>query len=88
MPSKSASPEAAQKRVWKAEIKDLEKARGKVEKDFETGRRLAFAEMTKANKAAALAQKNYNDLLKRHDKKRPRALASINSRIAILRGRL
>ena len=81
MPAKSTSPEAAQQRVWKAEIKDLEKRRRLVCRDF----RVELTRLHKANLAARRALAKYEMRL---EKLRPRALAEIQRRIAFLTGRI
>ena len=82
MPAKpSASPEAAQVRVWKAELKDLAKQRRKVIRDFTT----AWSQLNKAAKAANRALAVFEA---REKKTKPRALASIDRRVGILHGRI
>lgn len=81
MPAKSKSPEAAQRKVWSAEIKTLEGNRRKVKRDFDKERdRLWKAFMTARKKLDAYDAKA--------EKALPRALAKFDSRIAVLRGRL
>jgi hypothetical protein len=88
MPAKKTSPEAAQRKVWKAEIKQLEANRRKVAKDFKTERDKAAKASFHAQK---VADKLYADFIRirgRHQKAEPRALKSFDSRIAVLKGRL
>lgn len=81
MPRKSTSPEAAQKRVWKAERKTLGRAYCKVLNDA-----------NKAQKAAAkklmAAKREYDATINRIDREVPKATKSIERRIAILDGRI
>lgn len=76
-----ASHDAAQKRVWKQDLKQLESMRRKVGKDFDAARKpLERAFLTARRKLAAFD--------KREEKLRPRALAKINRRVSIVKGRL
>ena len=81
MPAKSKSPEAAQRKVWKAELSTLEKSRRKVDRDFDK-------EANRLHQIALVAKRKENAYCDRMKKARPRALAKIDSRIAVLRGRL
>lgn len=81
MPAKSLSPEAAQQRVWKAEVKDLQKRRRKVDRDFKR----ELTRLRKAELAALRARVKYE---LRVDRLRPRAINDIDRRIGILNGRI
>ena len=81
MPAKSLSPEAAQKRVWKQEMKTLGRNYRKI-----------LSDALKSRKAAArdvrTAQRKYAAIVKRIDTQVPRATAAIERRVAILEGRI
>jgi hypothetical protein len=81
MPAKSKSPEAAQRKVWKTELSTLEKSRRKVDRDFDR-------EADRLHKATIAAKRKENAYCEKIKKARPRAMAKIDSRIAVLRGRL
>ena len=81
MPAKSKSPEAAQKKVWKAELKTLSRNRGKILSDA------AKAERT-ATKEFAAAGRKYKAAIDRIKREVPKATKSIDRRIAILEGRI
>ena len=81
MPSKSKSPEAAQRKVWKAELTTLERNRRKVERDFDKERH-------RLHQAAIAAKRKEEDFCRKAEKSQPRALAKFDSRIAVLKGRL
>jgi hypothetical protein len=88
MPAKSKSPEAAQRKVWKAELKSLEANRRKVAKDFVSARKEAQAAVIMARKSLNAANASAARLHARHLKLEPAALRNIDRRIAILNGRL
>lgn len=88
MPAKKTSPEAAQRKVWKAEIKQLEANRRKVAKDFLNERKKAQAAVLAARKALNAANAASARMHARHLKAEPRAVKAIESRIAVLKGRL
>lgn len=81
MPAKNISPEAAQRKLWAAEIKTHEKAARKVKADFSHEQKRLIAESTAADKAC-------KKFMIRAEKQLPKQLAAIESRIAILKGRL
>lgn len=81
MPTKSLSPEEAQKRVWKAEIATLKKNRRKVELDIKKARRVALAEFL-------AAERKFKKTDARLVKVLPRTTNPIARRIAILEGRI
>jgi hypothetical protein len=81
MPAKSKSPEAAQRKVWKAELKQLAATSRKVTADYSRELKRLTGEVTKAEKAV-LAFK------KRAEKAVFREHSKIGSRIAVLTGRL
>jgi hypothetical protein len=88
MSAKNTSPEAAQRKVWKAEIKQLEANRRKVAKDFSDERKKAQAAVIMARKSLNAANASAARLHARHLKLEPRAVKAIASRIAVLKGRL
>jgi len=79
--SKSKTPEAAQKKVWKAERKALVRAYGKILND-------ANKAMKAASKKLKAAQREYEREMRRIDRDVPKATDKIERRIAILDGRL
>lgn len=81
MPAKSTSPEAAQRKLWAAEIKTHEKAARKVTADFRNEQKRLIATSLAAHKAV-------EKFMARAEKQMPKQLAAIDSRIAILKGRL
>ncbi len=81
MPAKSKSPEAAQRKVWTQELSTLDKARRKVTRDHERAR-------TVLEKAVNAAKAKLAAFDKRAAKAFPRATSNIDSRAAVLRGRL
>lgn len=82
MPAKkSLSPEEAQKRVWKSDLKTLEKQRRKVARDFTAARK-------PLKKAFLQARRKLDAFDAREEKLRPRAVANIDRRIGILKGRI
>ena len=81
MTKKSSSPEAAQKSVWKAEMKTLRRNYRKILSDALKAQKIAAQE-------ARSAQRKYAAIMKRIDTQVPRATATIERRIAILEGRI
>lgn len=81
MPAKTTSPEAAQKKVWKAEIRDHEKARRKIRADFRNEQKRLIAASEKAHKAVLR-------FMARAEKQLPKAEAEIDRRVGILKGRI
>ena len=82
MPAKkSSSPEVAQKRIWTQDLKTLETNRRKVGRDFDQARKPLY-------KAFLAARRKLDAFDKREEKLRPRAVANIDRRIAILKGRI
>jgi hypothetical protein len=81
MSAKNTSHDAAQHKVWKADLKTLDAAQRKVLRDFTAARRpLAKAVQTATARLAA-----YD---KRAAKQQPRALSNIQRRRGILHGKL
>lgn len=80
MPAKT-SPEAAQKKVWKAELTSIARNRKKI-----------LADASKAEKQAtkdfAAAGRKYKSAIARIKREVPKALKDIDRRIAILEGRI
>lgn len=81
MSAKSKSPEAAQQKLWKAELKTLAANRRKVAKDFDQ-------QLKAAIKLVDDAMAKLTRLEARVAKAKPAALRNIDRRIAILNGRL
>lgn len=77
MPAKSKSPEAAQKKVWKAELRDHKRGIAKIKKDHAIEKKRILREISMLE-------------LKRHRMAKivERELANTVRRIAILEGRL
>lgn len=81
MPAKSKSPEAAQRKVWKEELKQLDSVTRKVTRDYEHELKRLKGEISKAEKALL-------NFKKRADKTVARERAKVDSRRSVLRGRL
>lgn len=81
MPAKPLSPEAAQKRVWTAELKTMLKNRRKVVSDIARARKAADKELL-------AAERKHTTIWKRLLKVEPIQIKSIDRRIGILNGRL
>jgi len=88
MPAKSTSPEAAQRKLWKLEIRDLEKAGNKIQKDFRAARMAATKEYDRISKIETKALMKFSRTINRLEKAEPAALKKINARIAQLKGRI
>ena len=73
--------DAAQKRVWKSDLKTLESMRLKVDRDFDAARKPLY-------KAFLAARRKLDAFDTREEKQRPRAIAKIDRRIGITKGRL
>jgi vacuolar-type H+-ATPase subunit H len=80
MPAKS-SPEAAQRKVWKSEIKTHEKAARQIKTQFRNEQKKLISESLAAHRAVVKFQQ-------RAEKQMPKLLGNIDTRIAILKGRL
>lgn len=81
MSAKSKSPEAAQKRAWKAERKDLIRAYSKIHSDAKKARIAAV-------KKLRAAEREYASDVARIGREVPKATDKIERRIAILDGRI
>lgn len=81
MPAKSTSPQAAQIKVWKAEIRTHEKAARQIKSQFRNEQKKLIAKSVAAHKAVEKFQQ-------RAEKQMPKLLGDIESRIAILKGRI
>lgn len=81
MPAKSSSPEAAQNKLRKLEIRDLEKTRRKIRADFRIEQKRLIKESDTAHKAVL-------KFMARAEKQLPKLEADIDRRIGILKGRL
>jgi len=78
---KSTSPEAAQRKAWKAELKQLDAAGQRVADDFVREQKRLYADLKKAEKAVAIFERTCA-------KRYAAARRKIDTRLAILRGRL
>lgn len=81
MPAKSSSPEAAQNKLRKIEIRTLEQQRRKVRSDFRNEQKRLIAACESANKAL-------NRFMVRCEKQLPKEEAAIDRRIGIVQGRM
>lgn len=81
MPAKSTSPEAAQNKLRRIEIRDLEKTRRRIRADFRNEQKRLIKESVAAHKAVLKFQA-------RAEKQMQKTEADIDRRIGILRGRL
>lgn len=81
MPAKSRSPEAAQKKLWRAELKVQKAAHRKICKDFRDEQKKLIA-------ASEAAHREVLKFQKRAEKLMPIALGKIEARVAVLNGRL
>jgi hypothetical protein len=88
MPTISQSPQAAQKRVWKAEIRAMQAAGKKVSKDIHSAILQARKEHQAAAKQARSLHAKWLNLAVRLGKTEERQTAAIKRRIGILNGRL
>lgn len=88
MTRKTKSPEAAQKKVWKAELKQIDALRSKVRRDIRAERRRSQKETEQAERAVITARNKHMKLCERLVKTEARELANIERRIAILKGRI
>lgn len=88
MPSKSKSPEAAQRKLWRAEIKQQEAAARKVNRDFDAEQRALQKQIKAAEKLLSQANRKYAAFVTRRSKVVPKTLREIETRIAVLRGRI
>jgi hypothetical protein len=85
---KSASPEAAQKKVWRAEIKQQEAAALKLNRDFDGEQKALRKGIEAAEKSLGKANAKYTRFIARRSKVLPKTLREIETRIAVLRGRI
>jgi hypothetical protein len=81
MSSKTTSPESAQRKVWMAELKTMTRARKKVLADSSKAAR-------QNSKEWAAARNKFHKTIGRINREVPKAIASIDRRIAILEGRI
>lgn len=77
MSAKSKSPDAAQRKVWKAELKQLDAAHRKISADF-------LREQKRLNAEILKAEKNFAAFNRRAGKARLAACSKIDSRRAVL----
>jgi hypothetical protein len=78
---KVTSPEAEQKKLWKLEIRDHEKARSKIRRDCRN-------EQKRLIKISETAHRDVMQFQSRVEKKLPKLERNIDRRIAFLKGRL
>ncbi|MCW1883979.1 hypothetical protein OKA04_04515 [Luteolibacter flavescens] len=88
MPAKSKSHEAAQKKIWRAEIKQHEQSLKKVNADFVAEQRQRHKALGIAQKALAAEERKFARFTARRAKILPATIREIETRIAILRGRI
>lgn len=88
MPAKSTSPEAAQKRVWKAELTTLTKNAKFVIRDSQKEINRLGKECAQAIRAAEIAKVKFRKDKARCEKAVSRELTTIARRIGILKGRI
>lgn len=88
MPAKSTSPEAAQKRVWKAELADFTKAEKLVIRDSKKELARLDKECAQAIRSAEIAKAKHRKNKARVEKAIARELSTITRRIGILKGRI
>jgi hypothetical protein len=88
MSAKSKTHDAAQKKLWGQELKTLEASLRKVGKDFQAEQKQRVAAVAKAEKTLAAEQLKYTRFIARREKVLPKSIKSIETRIAIVRGRL
>ena len=78
---KTTTPDAAQRKAWKAELRSLETQRRKIRADFRNEQKRLIKEAEKAHKAV-------QKFMARVEKQLPAREAEIDRRAGILRGRL
>lgn len=88
MSAKSKTHDAAQKKIWKQEAKSLEASLRKVSKDFQAEQKQRVAAVAKAEKALAAEQAKYTRFIARREKVLPKSIKAIETRLAIVRGRI
>lgn len=88
MKTKSTSPEAAQKKVWKAELKQLESARRKVSRDITAEFNRSEKDLKTLEKSLLSARKKHKATAIRLERQERRQLADIERRIGFLKGRI
>lgn len=86
--SKSKSPEAAQRKVWAQEIRQLEASAKKLNSDFYAEQRTLQKAIRAAERQLSLANRKYAAFVTRRAKVVPKTLREIETRIAVLRGRI
>ena len=88
MSAKSKTHDAAQKKVLKHEAKTLEARLRQVAADFQGEQKQRVAAVAKAEKALAAEQAKYTRFIARREKVLPKSIKAIETRLAIVRGRL
>ena len=88
MPNKTVSPEAAQQKVWKCEIKTIEKNLRKMTRDRGMELLRSGRHCEKAEKAARAIRKQHLAYALKLSRSYDRESAQACRRIAILKGRL
>ena len=88
MSAKSKTHDAAQKKGWKQEAKTLEARLRQVAKDFQAEQKQRVAAIAKAEKTLAAEQAKYTRFIARREKVLPKSIKAIETRLAIVRGRI
>lgn len=88
MPKTAPSPEAAQRKLWKQELKHLEAQRRKFSQEARSEANKHVAVLVKAKRETLALEKHTNRQLASIDRKLARGTKDFDSRIAVLKGRL
>lgn len=88
MPNKTVSPEAAQQKVWKNEIKTIEKNLRKMNRDKVAEFIRSKRHCAEAEKAAIAIRRKHLAYANKLSRSYDREAAQVLRRIAILKGRL
>jgi Skp family chaperone for outer membrane proteins len=88
MKTKTISPEAAQKNVWKAELKQHLAARTKVSRDITAEFKRSEKALKTLERSVVAARKKHTATGVRLERLERRQLADIDRRIGILKGRI
>lgn len=88
MSAKSKSPEAAQKKVWKAELKTHERSRIQIGRDYAAARKPFVKAVEKARNEFIKAGEALEKFDQRVAKQMPREVQAVERRIDIIKGRL
>jgi hypothetical protein len=88
MSAKSKTHDAAQKKMLRQEARTLEARLRQVSKDFQAEQKHRVAAVAKAEKNLAAEQAKYTRFIARREKVLPKSTKAIETRLAIVRGRL